>query len=187
MKSPVPYIAVFTAFLLVFTPFNASAATLTKQAAESFVSSMDDVNTLAKKMEEEGKSKIFDAKNEPVPGEKFKPYTGSLVALQNEYPAEYKQLGEIVRKHGFKSQESWANVGDEVMMAYVASKMNIPAAAQMPQLTPEMMSRMPPEAIAKMEQGMAALQTMHDVPQAHKDIIAPLTPKIDAWAAAHHE
>lgn len=181
------YLALFTALIVLFPALNTNAAALTAKAAESFVASMDDVNTLAKRMEDEGKTKMFDVKNEPVPGEKFKPYSTSLPVLKSEYPAEYKELENIVQKHGFKSPETWAETGDEVMMAYAASKVNIPAAAQMPQLSPEMIAQMPPDAQAAMKQGLAAMETMRDVPQAHKDIIAPLTPKIDAWAASHYE
>ena len=65
--------------------------------------------------------------------------------------------------------------------------MNIPDNAEMPQLSPEMMKQMPPEAIEQMKQGMATLETMRNVPQENKDIVAPLTPQIDAWTASHYE
>ena len=48
-----------------------------------------------------------------------------------------------------------------------------------------MEDKLPPEALAQMQKGMAALETMRNVPEEHKAIVAPLAPQIDAWAAAH--
>lgn len=183
MKIRFCYMSALTAFLLLSFVNNASAASLTSQAAEGFVQSLTDVNNLAKTMEEEGKDKIFEGNAKPVPGKKFAPYSEPLPLLKNEYPTEYKKLGKIVRKHGFKSQESWASAGDDVMLAYMAGKMNIPAASAMPQLPPGMENQLPPEALASMKKGIAMMETMRDVPQAHKDVVSPLAPQIDQWIA----
>ena len=177
---------IFSAFLLTLSIGNNALAisALTSNAAESFVSSLTDVNMLASEMKQDGKDNFFEANNEPVPGEKFEPYSGALPELKKQYPAEYKKLGNIIENHGFASQESWASTGDKVMLAYIASKMPIPAAAAMPQIPAGMEHLMPPEAKAEMAKGLAALKTIRDVPQAHKDIVAPLIPQIDQWIAA---
>lgn len=182
----IPMSVFATLFVLLLVP-SALAASLTSGAAEGFVNSLTDVNNLAQQMEEEGKDRIFEGQAEPVPGKKFAPYSESLPLLKSEYPAEYKELGKIVRKHGFKSQESWATAGDNVMLAYMAGKMNIPAASAMPQLPPGMADKLPPETRAQMAKSLAVMETIRDVPQEHKDIVAPLTPKIDMWIASQSE
>ena len=180
------YLAVFTVFFTLSSISGAVAGSLSKAQAEGFVSSMSDVGAMAKEMEKEGKTKIFDAQNKPVPGEKFKPYSGSLPVLKKEYPADYEKLGDIVRKHGFKSQESWATTGDDVMLAYMAGKMKgMPT--EMPQIPAGMEDKLPPEALANMKRGMAMLETMRDVPAEHTKIVEPLSPQIDAWIAAQSE
>lgn len=183
----ITYFTVFTALFLIIAAPVGHAANLTKQSAEAFVASLPDINEMGKEMEKEGKNKVFEAKNEPVSGEKFKPYSGSLPVMKKEYPEDYKKLGDLVNKHGFKSQESWAATGDDVMLAYMAGKMNIPAEADMPQLPPGMEDKMPPEAIANMKKGLAMLETMRSVPDEHKKIVAPLAPQIDAFVATQSQ
>lgn len=180
------YLPVFTAFLLILSAVGTPAAALTQKSAEAFVATLDDVSVMAKEMEKEGKNKVFGTKLQPVPGEKFKPYSSALPILKKEYPADYKKLGGLVKKKGFKSPESWAATGDDVMLGFMALKMkDMPK--EMPKLPPGMEDKLPPEALAGMKRGMAMMETIRDVPPAHKKIVQPLAPTIEAWMAAQGE
>ncbi len=168
------------ALIVIAVPAMA-AGDLTAKTAKQFVDSLPDINAMAEEMRANGKADILNAKTQPVPGEKFEPYTKAVSALKGEFPDDYKKLNGITKSNGFSSPEAWADTGDDVMMAYMATQVNMPAGAAMPNISPEMMAKMPPEAVAKMKQSMAVMETISSVPQAHKDIVTPLIPSINMF------
>lgn len=163
-----------------------AAETLTSAKVESFVSTMSEVKGLSDTMKTEGKNELMDAKIKALgSGEELSSYSRTVTVLKQEFPEDYKKLGKITKDKGFSSQEEWAAIGDSVMTAYVASKIDPQAKAGLEaakaQLTPEMKAKMPPQAVAQMEQGIAMMKKLEGVPQANMDAIEPHKPAIEAF------
>ena len=163
-----------------------AAQSLSPDQVEKFVSSMDDVQVLSDAMKKDGKNEVIGKKiGEPKEGDEFTPYSRAVDVLKTEFPVDYKELGEVVAKHGFKSQEEWATTGDNVMAAYISSKIDPEAekkmAAAQAQMTPEMVAKMPPEAVARMKQGMAMMATLKKVPAENREAVAAHKEKLEAF------
>lgn len=157
-----------------------AAEKLTAKAAQQFVNSLPDVNTMGKEMRDSGKADVLNAKTQPNPGETFEPYAKGVEVLKNEFPDDYKKFSSIAKSNGFSSAEEWGKTGDQVMLAYMATQTNIPADA-MAQMDAEMMAQMPPEMQAKMKRGMAMVEMIAAVPAENKAIVTPLIPSINEF------
>ncbi|MGQ0527294.1 MAG: hypothetical protein ACT4OY_04600 [Alphaproteobacteria bacterium] len=176
---------IVTAIILTagFSP--AFAATLTSDQVKQFTNAIPDIEAFSTKMQKEGKDKALEKAVRPKPGEsQFTPYTKGVVALKSQFPPDYTALSGVVSKHGFATPEIWANVGDSVMQAYLATKMqgkNMEAMQAMAKLPPEMKAKLPPQAKAQIEQATSMLKIVNAAPAANKEAIKPHIPAIDAW------
>lgn len=178
-------------FLLFVSGAFAADGALTVDAAKRFVASLDSVKTLAEDFEESGKAEALQFDAMPKAGEPFKPYSKSIAALKDKYPADYSKLQSSVKPHGFNAEE-WGAVGDRVMVAYLARKMekeNPDAMAQMAQMDPNMLNMMPPEMKAQVMQAKAMLEAVAAAPAEDKKAVAEVEDELDAFmedeAAAH--
>ena len=159
---------------------------LTPAQVEKFVASLDDVQVLTDKLKAEGKNELIGKKIAPPKnGEDFTPYYKAIAILKTDFADDYKKLGEITAKHKFASPEEWALSGDSVMAAFISSKIDPQAEAKMAEaqasITPEMKAKMPPEAIARMEQAVAMIASLRKVPQGNLDAVKPHAAKIEAF------
>lgn len=169
----------------------AADAPLTVDSARRFVASLDSVKTLGEEFEAEGKTDTLEIDAMPKAGEPFQPYSKSVAALKQQYPGDYAKLNTAVKKHGFAAEE-WGAVGDRVMVAYLARKMekeNPQAMAQMQAMDPSMLEMLPPEMKAQMAQAQAMMQTVAAASPADKKVVAEVEADLDAYmekeAAAH--
>ncbi|MCK5750234.1 MAG: hypothetical protein KAH44_28715 [Oricola sp.] len=185
-------IALFAGSFFVFvTGAFAADAPLTADAAKRFVASLDSVKTLADEFEASGKTEALELDAMPKAGEPFKPYSKSIAALKDQYPADYTKLQSAVKPHGFNAEE-WGSVGDRVMVAYLARKMekeNPDAMAQMAQMDPNMLNMMPPEMKAQVMQAKAMLDAVAAAPAEDKAVVAEVEGDLDAFMeeeAAEH-
>lgn len=178
-------------FFLFVSGAVAADAPLSVDAAKRFVASLESVKTFGEELEAKGEAEqlLFDAK--PKAGEAFKPYSKSVAGLKAKYPAEYSKLQSAVKPHGFGAEE-WGAVGDRVIIAYLARKMdkeNPDAMAQMQAMDPSMLDMMPPEIKTQIEQARAMMETVAAAPPADKKIVAEVEDDLDAFmekeAAAH--
>ena len=174
------------ALMIPGIPAAQAAQDLSAKQVEQFVSTMDDVQVLSEEMQKTGKNEVIGKKiGEPKPGEEFSPYSKAIGVLKTEFPDDYKSLGKIVEKHGFKSQEEWAGTGDSVMAAFISSKIDPKAEAKMveakAQLTPEMEKKMPPEVVSRLKQSIAMMETLKKVPQGNRDAVAAHQAKLEAF------
>lgn len=176
-----------TILALFFASQNVCAAANQLSSADvgKFVEAIPDVEVFASDMKAQGKDKILEGAVKPVDGEKeFSPYSKGVELLKEKFPEDYKHLGDIVTKHGFKSQESWAQAGDNVMLSYMAIKVeqqNPEVAQSLKNITPEMKAQMPPETQAQVDNAMKMMEIVNAVPPANKDAVKPHLKGIDEW------
>lgn len=178
--------AVALAAVLCIVGFNpAFAGKLTADQVKNFVSAIPEVEVFANDMRATGKDKELEKAAEPKPGDdSFTPYQKSIVLMKEKFPEDYSRLGNIVTRHGFASQESWASAGDDVMLAYMAIKMgdqgrkSMEAIAAMPE---EAKASLSPEARAQMEQAVHMMEIIGSVPAENKTALEPHLASIDQW------
>lgn len=174
--------------LIMFVALPAQAAApLTRAQAANFVAAIPDMESLSDKMRKEGKDAVLESTVRPKPGDTdFRPYTKGAEVLKVKFPADYTLLASTVMKHGFTSAEDWAVAGDNVMMAYLATKMegkDYKALQAMANVPPEVKAKLPPQAAAQMDQALTVMRVVQAVPPANKEIVRPHVPAIDAWLA----
>ena len=170
-------------FIFFITGVLAADAPLTVDTAKRFVASLDSVKTVGEEIYAQGIAEEVQLDLEPKAGEPFKPYTKSVIGLKAKYPAEYSKLQTAVKPHGF-SPEEWGAVGDRVMVAYLARKMekeNPDALAQMQAMDPSMLEMMPPEIKAQIMQAKAMMDAVAAAPAEDKKVVAEIEDDLDAY------
>jgi hypothetical protein len=175
------------AFSLVFINVAAAlaASPLAGDQVARFVDTLEPVQGMADRLEKDGKTDVLKANQQPTLGKSFKPYSDGVAALKKTLPGEHAELAGIVKSHGFTT-EQWAAVGDRVILAYMAIKMEDEqpgAMAQMAQMDPAMLDMMPPEMRDQMAGAMAMMQAIQDVPEDDKTAVRGSKPKLDAYMA----
>jgi hypothetical protein len=172
--------------LCLFASAAAADTALTPETAKRFVASLDAMETLGKEFEADGKTDKLKIDIEPKAGEPFKPFSTTVTALKTQYPADYAKLQTAVKSHGF-SAEDWSVAGDQVMVAYVALKMeeeNPQAMAQMHQMhamDKSVLDQMPPEMKAQMTRAMAMMDAVHNVSAQDKAAVATVKKDLDTY------
>ena len=170
-------------FFLIISNALAADAPLTVDAAKRFVASLDAVKALGEQLEASGKTEQMQFDVQPKPGEEFRPYSKSVMAMKAKYPSDYAQLQKAVKSHGFGA-EAWGVTGDRVMLAYMARKMekeNPGAMAQMHSMDASMLEMMPPEMKQQLAQAQAMMQTIAAAPPADKKVVAEVEAELDAF------
>lgn len=161
-------------------------APLTQDQVKRFVATLPALDALGEEFAAEGKSEELSIESRPKAGEPFRPYSGAVAALKERYPADHARLASAVRPHGFSTEE-WGRVGDRVMIAWLALKMEEedPRSMQMMEgMDQSMLSMVPPEMKAQLEATFAMMDTVRNAPEADKQAVAPFKDEIDRYTDA---
>lgn len=158
---------------------------LSAVAIEAYIKSLPKVEAMGQRMEEEGRNQAWLQEVVPQAGEAFNPHQRGVALLQTEAALEYAELTGIVTAVGFTSAERWAEVGDQIILAYGALK----AEQESPQLfamasefqgvNPQMLAMLPPEMRLQVEQAMQIVQAFSQVPVSDRDALRPYLGRID--------
>ncbi|WP_425410354.1 hypothetical protein [Hyphococcus sp.] len=176
-------IAGVSALLFLASGALAADKPLTEDQAKRFVETLEAVEELGKEFETEGKMEEFRLATTPVAGEAFKPYSGAVASLKENHPGDHARLEKAVKPHGFSADE-WAGVGDRIMVAYLAVKMeeeNPQAMAQMASMDKSMLDMMPPDMQAQMAQALAMVETIKNATPEDKAAVASVREDLDAY------
>lgn len=174
------------ALALVF--FSASAslagdAPLTQDQAQRFVKTLPALEALKTKMDEDGQSEHMRIATQPKAGEDFKPYSSAVAALKKDYPADHARLASAVKPYGFSAAE-WGAVGDRVMIAHMANKMEAEdprTMAMMENMDQSMIDMMPPEMQARLAATFAMMETVKNAPAGDREAVAAVGDDLDAY------
>ncbi len=173
-------IAIAVTFAFAVAPALA-AGPLTEDEVQRFVKTLAPVHEMGARLEKNGTLERF-ADREPLIGKEFSPYSTAVANLKAKAPAEHQVLAGIIRPHGFSTDE-WGAVGDRVMTAYMALRMeeeNPNAMKQMNGVDPSMLAQMPPAMRSQMERVMAMMETVGKTPAADKAAVKPMMKAIEA-------
>lgn len=156
-----------------------ASETLTADQVGRFLATVDEVEAFGAELEAAGKTDALAVDMQPTGGEPFKPYENGVAAMKAHYPEEHARLGGIVSKHGF-STDSWARVGDRVMIAYFAEMVaqEDPASIaesrrMMEAMDPQTLQMMPPEVRAQIDAGLAMMRMVDEAPEADRAAVRP--------------
>ncbi len=156
---------------------------LTEDMAKRFVETLPALDALSAQMEEEGVTEELQLETSPKAGEEFKPYSKSVVALKEKHPGHHARLADAVKPHGFTTEE-WGNVGDRVILAYLAIQMeeeNPGAMEQMKAMDPQMLEMMPPAAKEQFAAAMAMMETVEKASPEDKEVVKKIKPELDEY------
>jgi len=173
------------AIVMAIIPGGAQAANLTQDKVGKFVTAIPDVEVFSESMRKSGKDKQLEEAVKPEKNEtKFTPYTKGVALMKTKFPEDYKSLSDISKKSGFSSAEDWASTGDNVMMAYMANKIeaqNPNALKEIKDITPEMKAKMAPPMVAQMERAIKMMKIVSATPVEDRAAVKPHAAAIDGW------
>jgi hypothetical protein len=178
---------------LIFVGTPAVAAdNLTDQQIKNFIATMDDMRIMAEEMSAEGKDKFLNGKIQAMEGGEFTAYQQSAEVLKEELPEDYSQLQDMVKENGFSSVEDWAQIGDDVMAAYVTMQITPETREKMDMMkqmqgNPEMMAQMPSEAQQALAQSQAMIKAIENVPAENVEAIKPYREEIKTALDAYNQ
>lgn len=171
---------------LLFAVAGAASAAdpaLTAADAKRFVETLDAVDALAEKLRSDGTTDQLSIETRPKAGESFKPYSGAVAALKAKFPAEHARLAAAVKPQGFNPAQ-WGDVGDRVIIAYLALRMQEESPqgmAAMNNMDPSMLAMMPPEVKAQFEAARVMMETVASAPAADRAAVATVRADLDAY------
>ena len=176
----------FAALAFIFLSTGASFAgdaPLTEDQAKRFVKTLPALDALKTEMDAEGKSEHMRIATQPKAGEEFKPYSNAVAALKKDYPADHARLSKAVKPHGFSAQE-WGAVGDRVIIAHLANKMQNedPRTMQMMEnMDQSMIDMMPPEMQTRLATTFAMMETVKNAPAEDREVVAKVGDELDEY------
>jgi len=176
--------SLFWLLLLTLLPV-ARAEPLQQLSVEAYVNSLEAVRQLGERMQAEGRQDFLQQEVLPNGDEPFDPHQRGVKLLARESSDDYRELSEVVRQHGFTSAESWARVGDRVVLAYGAIKAEaespeiLQMASQMEAMDPQMLELLPPDVRRQMDQALAIARAIAAVPQADREQVRPFVGQLD--------
>ena len=176
--------AFVAAFALSIPPVLA-ADSLSAADARHFAETLAPVQAFGDALEKEGKFNVLVGGGATVDGA-FKPYSAGVVALKAQLPDEFGRLAAVVKPHGF-TPEQWGAVGDRVMAAYMAVRIEREqpgSLAQMELTDPAEIAKMPPEMRKQMTDYNAMVSAVKSAPDADQQAVLPAMETIDAHIAA---
>ncbi len=173
----------FFGALIFWSAAFAGDAPLTEDQAQRFVKTLPALEALKKEMDEEGKSEHMQVATRPKAGEEFKPYSNAVAALKKDFPADHARLAKAVKPYGFSAVE-WGAIGDRVIIAHLANKMQEEdprAMAMMENMDPSMIEMMPPEMRDQLEGTFAMMETVKNAPAEDRAVVAKVGNDLDAY------
>ena len=180
---------VLNAFVMIcargFFAAPAFAEKLSTDNVSKFVKALPDVEIFSEGLHKEGKDKELNVALQPKLGEKsYAPYLMGIEIMKEKLPSDYAKLGDIVKKHDFKSQEEWANTGDGVMLAYMAIKIdqeNPNALKQLRDIPEATKAKMPEAQKAQLNQSIRMMEIFTSAPKEDREAVKPHMNEISAW------
>lgn len=160
------------------------AETLTSELVSSWISSQSKVEVFSKKHESALDKYEANMNQQASPALAFQQGIIGLKATNL-----YSEFSDVVDDFGFSSPEQWAEVGGQVMNAFLALEVQAQG-SEMQQMMQQMqsmmnspeMKNMPPEQrdmmMQSMKQGMAMYQSAQNTPAADLDAVRPFLPKL---------
>ena len=158
---------------------------LTADDARHFAETLAPIQAFGDALEKEGKFNVLVGGGATIDGV-FKPYSAGVAALKTMLPGELGRLAAVVKPHGF-TPEQWGAVGDRVMAAYMALRIEREqpgALAQIELLDLTGVENMPADARKQMTDYNAMMKAVKSAPEADKKAVAPAMDAIDAHIAA---
>ena len=152
----------------LFTISSAMAASFTAEQANQFAECLTPLSAYSEKLQSTVDSENLNV----VQDGKVAIYSAHMAELKADHPDLYSKVAGITAECGYDSPESFTEVGDPVMAAYMA-RMSGPTPPQLATMTPEMIASMPPKA----RRGIELAFAIQDVP---KDDIALITDELAA-------
>jgi len=180
---PIKIIA--SVLIILFSGLNIASAAdkaLTEDEARRFIASLADIDTLAKTLEEAG-DPALEIDTQPKPGENFSPYGRMIPVLKENHQSVHKRLSAAVKPHGFSTEE-WGSVGDRLIIAYMAVKMeeeNPGAVAQMKAMDKSMLEMLPQAQRDQFASAIAMAETVENAPAADKEIAKKVGPEMEKY------
>ncbi|MEM9618597.1 MAG: hypothetical protein AAF936_11610 [Pseudomonadota bacterium] len=156
---------------------------LTEDQAKRFVATLAAVEALGDQLRDDGKIENLQIAQQPIAGEPFKPYSTAVTILKEKHPGDHAKLANTVEEHGFSTTE-WGSVGDRVMVAYLAVKMQEedPRSLEMMEgMDKSMMDMVPPEMRAQLESTFAMMETVKNAPEADKMAVMAVKDDLDNY------
>lgn len=171
------------AFALLTAGALAGDKPLTEDQAQRFVKTLPVLETFGKELEAEGKMEEFRISTEPMVDQEFKPYTSAITVLKEKHPADHARLGDMLKPHGFSADE-WAGVGDRVVIAWMALKMEEEdpgAMAQMEAMDKSMLAQLPENMRAQIERALVMAETVKSASPEDKAVVATVKDDLDEY------
>ena len=181
MLQRVMTIAAGAVFLMISGAAAVEQKPLTEDQAKRFAATLPALEVLKEEMEAEGKNEQLAIETTPKAGEAFKPYSTAVATLNKDFPAEHAKLAKAVKPHGFTPAQ-WGSVGDRVMIAYMAVKMqeqDPKSMAMMDGMDKSMLDMVPPEMRAQLEGTFAMMETVKNAPEADKKVVKSIKADLD--------
>ena len=180
-----PFKYVASILIILFSGLSIASAAdnaLTEDQARRFIASLEDVDKLAKALEEAG-DPALEINTQPKAGEEFSPYGRMIPVIKEKHQSVHKRLAAAVKPHGFSTDE-WGETGDRLFIAYMAVKMdeeNPGALAQMKAMDKSMLEMLPAAQRAQFESAMAMAETVEKAPAADKEVAKSVQKEMDAY------
>jgi len=180
-----PLFRLFALWLMLCSPAVMAAGALQSTQIEAYLATLDEVQRFGERLQAAGKGRFLEREILPRSGESFDPHRRAVMALQREAAADHRELTGIVQQQGFTSPDSWALVGDRVVLAYGAIKAEaespeiLQLAQQLQGLDPQLLQLMPADQRAQMQQALVIAQALSRVPDADKHNVRPYIARLD--------
>lgn len=165
------------------------AAGLEPLRIEAYLETLAAVRALGERMQAAGQGALLIREITPRPGQAFDPHRRAVRALAREHPARLAELNALVQQRGFTSADSWARVGDRVVLAYGAVKATAESpellllAQQLQGLDPQLLQALPPQEQAELQLALVIAQALAQVPEADRRQIQPYIGRLDRLLA----
>ena len=182
-----PRCAVLLAGLLMLfsVPSQAQQQGLSAQQAQAYVALMPQLRTFANQLDPVLGQRLRE-ELQPRQGEAFRPHARGLEILQSQQPDQFQALDRLAQGGRFVNAQSWAWVGDRVLLGYAALKAEaaypqiLELARSMQTMDPALQAMMPPQFQARVAQIGVMAQEVARVPENDKAVLRPLLPQLDA-------
>ncbi len=142
-------------------------------------------------------SRFFSANDEGQPlfsaTEKYNMVMNGKLDIMSQYvkrakkksPAKYEEAAKLAKSEGFETVEAWAEIGDRIMLAYVAIKLKdkiIQYDESMKQMTKEAKKKLPAKFKKILNSTDKLNKTLKEAPQKDIQVVGKYISYIDAEA-----
>ncbi|MCL7942525.1 hypothetical protein [Marinobacter sp. ATCH36] len=170
-------LAVF--YLFALSPLSVHAETLTDQTVRSFISSLEDLQTMEDEFEDLTEDLSAEEEAAEMP-DMSRIFSSSVEQMKGH--DMYNQLEDVVQQHGFSSPEQWGQIGDRIFHAWSALEMgqqsgqvNQEMARAMEEIdnNPNMSEAQKQQMREMMGGAMSAFEQAASAPEADKQAVQP--------------